>query len=517
MKRKTIIDELQLITAIITNHPEGIGITELESELAEQTGNLLNRRTLQRRLARLIAENQITSRGASTALLYRPAPKSSPTVPTAHEPPSPFPPSEPYVPVSPEGAAVRDHVRLPLMHRRPVGYRREFLETYRPGETWYLPEQIRSQLHEIGRTHVGERPAGTYAREILNRLLVDLSWASSHLEGNTYSRLDTQNLIEFGQIARGKDARETQMILNHKAAIEMLTEEADLVGFDLFTFQNLHAVLAQNLLADDAACGRVRRRAVDISGTVFLPLAMPQILEDSFRTLLAKAQAISDPFEQAFFLMVQLPYLQPFEDVNKRVSRIGANIPLIKANLCPLSFMDVPEQSYVEGTLGVYELNRIELLRDVFVWAYERSCQRYLAITQSMAEPDPLKIRYREALIRGIGSIIRGSFPHPEDTGRNGFKPGAESRPGGLHPAAGRRPAGTARRKCGEIPIEALGVSGLGGGDKGVPQLKLRACLKSQEPLEQAERQAEWLTDHLSRAVGAEVHAKTEDDTLQPR
>jgi hypothetical protein len=42
-------------------------------------------------------------------------------------------------------------------------------------------------------------------------------------------------------------------------------------------------------------------------------------------------------------------------------------------NLCPLSFIDVPKRAYVEGTLGVYELNRIELLRDVFVWGYERS------------------------------------------------------------------------------------------------------------------------------------------------
>ncbi len=415
MKRRTVLEELQLIMEIIADRPEGIGIAGLESELAERTGNRLNRRTLQRRLARLIAENRITSEGASTALRYKASPESTPAAPTVHEPPSPFPPAEPYVPVSPEGADIRNHVRLPLMYRRPVGYRREFLEEYRPGETWYLPKNIRSQLHEIGRTPAGERPAGTYAREILNRLLVDLSWASSHLEGNTYSRLDTQNLIELGQVAQGKDALETQMILNHKAAIEMLTEEADLVGFDLFTFQNLHAVLAQNLLADDAACGRLRRRAVDISGTVFLPLAMPQVLADCFRTLLARAGAIPDPFEQAFFLMVQLPYLQPFEDVNKRVSRIGANIPLIKANLCPLSFMDVPEQSYVEGTLGVYELNRIELLRDVFVWAYERSCQRYLAVTQSMPEPDPLKIRYREALIQGVGTIVRtGAPPTPE-------------------------------------------------------------------------------------------------------
>lgn len=310
---------------------------------------------------------------------------------------------------------IRDRVRQALMHRRPVGYQREFLEAYEPGVTWYLPDSTRAQLHEMGRTSVNERPAGTYARDILQRLLVDLSWASSRLEGNTYSRLDTQNLIEFGQAAQGKDAQETQMILNHKAAIEMLVEDVDEVELDVLTFQNLHAVLSQNLMREEAASGRLRRRPVEISGTVFHPLAMPQILEDCFRLLLAKAEAIPDPFEQAFFLMVHLPYLQPFEDVNKRVSRIGANIPLIEHNLCPLSFIDVPQRAYVEGTLGVYELNQIELLRDVFVWAYERSCQRYLAITQSLVDPDPLKIQYRDALITAVQTIVKGQCKPTEN------------------------------------------------------------------------------------------------------
>jgi len=198
------------------------------------------------------------------------------------------------------------------------------------------------------------------------------------------------------------------MILNHKAAIEMLIEDADEVGFDAFTFKNLHAVLSQDLMPDAQASGRLRRRPVDVSGTVFYPSALPQVIEDCFTLLLAKAAAIPDAFEQAFFLMVQLPYLQPFDDVNKRVSRIGANIPLFKHNLCPLSFIDVPEQAYIEGTLGVYELNQIGLLRDVFVWAYERSCQRYLAIAQTMVEPDPLKIKYRQALIQAVQTIVKG-------------------------------------------------------------------------------------------------------------
>ena len=123
--------------------------------------------------------------------------------------------------------------------------------------------------------------------------------------------------------------------------------------------------------------------------------------------MLATAAAIDDPFEQAFFIMVQLPYLQPFDDVNKRVSRLAANIPLIKANLSPLTFTDVPRRIYTEAILGVYELNRIELLKDVFLWAYDRSAARYAAVRQSLGEPDPFRLRYRDALQTLIAAIVR--------------------------------------------------------------------------------------------------------------
>lgn len=408
MSRIVPAEELDLIERVIAEHPEGIARSALGKKVAQHLPKAFNRRTLQRRLKRLLEDRRIITEGESIALVYKYVPSVITPDSTVHTISSDVVEVEPYIPISSEGGIIRDLVRQPLMRRKPIGYHRSFLEEYEPGASFYLSKSLRADLHEMGRTPDAEHPAGTYAREILNRLLIDLSWASSRLEGNTYNRLDTRNLIEFGQTAEGKDARETQMILNHKAAIEMLIEEADQVGFSTFTFQNLHAILSENLLGDEDACGRLRRRPVDIAGSVFHPLAMPQVLEECFRLLLHKAAAIPDPFEQAFFVMVQLPYLQPFEDVNKRVSRLGANIPFFRNNLCPLSFIDVPEQPYIDGTLGVYELNQVDLLRDVFIWAYERSCQRYLAITQTLTDPDPLRIRYREQLIEAVQAIVRG-------------------------------------------------------------------------------------------------------------
>jgi Fic family protein len=197
------------------------------------------------------------------------------------------------------------------------------------------------------------------------------------------------------------------MILNHKDAIEFLVSSAEEIGFNRYTVLNLHALLANNLLADEAAAGRLRRIAVGIEKSAFHPLEIPALIEECFDQLLATAAAIADPYEQAFFAMVQLPYLQPFDDVNKRVSRLAANIPLIKRNLSPLSFTDVSRQAYTDAVLGVYELNRADLLKDVFIWAYERSAARYAAVRQSLGEPDPFRLRHRAALRELVAQVVQ--------------------------------------------------------------------------------------------------------------
>lgn len=401
---KKLPDDLSAsIEAEIARHPNGVGTDTLRIVLAD----IVSRRTLQRRVASLVEQRRICAEGDGRAIKYRLAPIIG-TANIVLKPVTMQASGEVYVPTSPEGEEVKSYVRQSIQGRKPMGYDRALLETYHPNETHYLPPEIRQHLHSIGRSPDGERPAGTYARDILGRLLIDLSWASSRLEGNTYTRLDTQNLIELGQAAEGKNRRDAQMILNHKAAIELLVEQAEDIGFNTFTFFNLHALLSENLLVDPSESGRLRSRIVEVSGTVFHPLGIPQQIDAYFHIILDKAAAISDPFEQAFFIMVHIPYLQPFVDVNKRVSRLGANIPLIQHNLCPLSFIDVPERAYVEGILGVYELKQVNLLRDVFVWAYERSCQRYMAIRETVAEPDPVRLRYREALITVVSEIVRG-------------------------------------------------------------------------------------------------------------
>lgn len=398
------------ILAAIRSQQHGLTIQDIEAGLAPRP----NRRTLQRWLRHLVAKQQLRQNGRGRATRYvatnvaylQGSAILDTVMATAH--------FDVLLPLSEAGREVAAHVQQLLPMRKPVGYKRTFLDGYRPNQHFYLPEVIRQHLRTQGQAASASEPAGTYARHIAHRLLIDLSWNSSRLEGNTYSLLETEHLISAGQEATGKNAMESQMILNHKEAIEFLIASASDIGFNRYTVLNLHALLADNLLADPSASGRLRCIPVGIGHTVFIPLEGPQLIDECFQQVLDTAAAIADPFEQAFFAMVHLPYLQPFEDVNKRVSRLAANIPLIQRNLCPLSFVDVPQALYVSAMLGVYELNRVDLLRDVFVWAYERSCARYSAVRQSLGEPDPFRIQHRTLIADCVAHVVRNGMTRPQ-------------------------------------------------------------------------------------------------------
>jgi hypothetical protein len=409
-------DLLERVKALLYQQPQGMSLADFQKSFQ----GVASRRSLQRRLDKWTRQKAIRAEGVRRGRRYF----ESPT-PGADQVAAPLtgalavagrpPEVTPSVPISTAGREIQDVVKRPLADRQPVGYERDFLVSYVPNETAYLREVVRTYLHGLGRTPEGNRPAGTYARDILNRLLVDLSWSSSRLEGNTYSLLDTRELIERGTAAAGKDAKETQMILNHKAAIELLVESAEEVGVNRYTITNLHAILADNLLDDPRNAGRLRTTPVAVGASTYIPTAIPQLIEEMFDRLVEIGSAIRDPFEQSFFLMVHLPYLQPFIDVNKRTSRLAANIPLIQRNLVPLSFLDVPEQTYINGLIGIYELRRVELLRDVYVWAYERSARHYKTVRDSLPEPDPFRLRYRSILAEVIGDIVRRRIPQTEN------------------------------------------------------------------------------------------------------
>lgn len=287
-----------------------------------------------------------------------------------------------------------EYVRQPLFKRAPKAYNRQWLEDYVPNKTFYLSQTQRKTMKTEGQRGIDHNSAGTYAKKIYHRLLIDLSYNSSRLEGNTYSLLDTERLIFEGAAAENKLDEEKVMILNHKEAIRHLVDGAPKIEIDFNEICTLHFLLSDGLISTSYS-GKVRDAGVRIGGSTYVPLENKIKIERLLQLICQKARKIQDPFECSLFLLTQIAYLQPFLDVNKRTSRLSANIPFIKHNLVPLSFNDVEKEDYNSAMISIYELNDVTPLIELYIFSYLRSCQLY-DVSIEAVNYDEIRVQYRQ-------------------------------------------------------------------------------------------------------------------------
>ena len=329
----------------------------------------VSRRTLNRHLAALVNDGVLERRGAGRAIEYRQNPLAT-------------------------------WFSVPPDQRPPVAYDPHRLGDYIPGKTQWLSKARRDRMRAAQPAQI---EAGSYPLAVSEKLMVDLSYASSHLEGNTYNYLDTETLVRYGQAATEKEASETTMILNHKQAVAYLVEIAQSEEPVLpRTIRELHALLSDGLI-DQREMGALRQRKVAIGGSSYTPLDIPSKIEEEFKVLVEKAGKITDPFEQSLFWMVQVAYLQPFVDVNKRTGRLACNIPLLKAGMAPLSFMSMDKAKYIKGLLEFYELGATETIAAAFEEAYVASAYRY----EAHVARDPAAQKIDRAYKQELSEIIR--------------------------------------------------------------------------------------------------------------
>lgn len=363
----------------------------------------VSRPTINRTLRDLVGAGFLDKQGAgrSTRYVASDAARVTLAASSPHAPPTTGPRLLQWTP-----AALPLVVSLgaPLGTRTPVGYESTFVSDYIPNQSSLLPPQLAAELYSAGRSQ-DQQPAGTYAREVLEQLLIDLSWSSSRLEGNNKSLLDTKELFELGEHAGPMD-EDTLMLLNHKNAIEFMVDAVPTEGITVPVIVDLQAKLMRDLLKDARDIGSIRRRVVNIDGSVYSPSNIPALLEDTLKVIIDKARQIRNPVEAAFFLWVNVAYLQPFADGNKRTSRLSANMPLMLYNCAPLSFLDVERTDYAIAMLGVYEKRDVAAAVELFEFIYRRSIQKYSVLRASLAVPDPLRARYRNTLNELMQSVV---------------------------------------------------------------------------------------------------------------
>lgn len=206
------------------------------------------------------------------------------------------------------------------------------------------------------------------------RLLIELSWKSSQIEGNTYSLLDTEVLIKENIEAKGHNKEEAVMILNHKKALEFIFENKDY--FKIITLkklEKLHSLLTSDLGVNNG----LRKSPVGIVGTNYKPLSNQLQIKEATEKLIEIVNNTENPLEKALIIVMMISYIQPFEDGNKRTGRILANAILFANGYCPLSYRSVNESDYKKAVIIFYENNSIEYFKELFVEQFKFAVEKY--------------------------------------------------------------------------------------------------------------------------------------------
>ena len=216
-------------------------------------------------------------------------------------------------------------------------------------------------------------PKELYAKE-MERLGIDLSWKSSEIEGNTYTLLETVNLLKDKIEAEGKKREEAIMLLNHKAALKAIVEHsAYFRDLSLARMEDVHSVLIEELGVER----NLRHIRVGISGTRYRPLEVESQIREAVEDMCALVNGKSDPYEKALLTLLLIAYIQPFTDGNKRTSRLMANAVLISRSLCPLSFRTVEANDYRAALLLFYEQNNLSAFKKMFLEQVEFAMKEY--------------------------------------------------------------------------------------------------------------------------------------------
>ncbi len=206
------------------------------------------------------------------------------------------------------------------------------------------------------------------------RLMIELSWKSSQIEGNTYTLLDTEVLIKDNTEAEGHKREEAVMILNHKAALDFVFNNKDYFEtLSVSKIEMLHSILVDNLSVEKG----LRKSPVGIVGTDYRPLSNQHQIREAVEKLVTLVNSVKNPVEKALITVLMISYIQPFEDGNKRCGRILANAVLMAHGACPISYRSVDEKEYKKAVIIFYETNSLVYFKKLFIEQYRFAVQKY--------------------------------------------------------------------------------------------------------------------------------------------
>lgn len=208
----------------------------------------------------------------------------------------------------------------------------------------------------------------------LQRFMVEFSWKTSQIEGNTYDLISTERLLRYGEKSEDNTEHEAQMIINQKKALEFIL--SDLKAWSnptIAQLEHLHAIVGKNL----GISRNLRKGLIGITGTNYRPLDNEFRIREALDKLFRWINGTQSVYEKGLLCVLGISYIQPFVDGNKRTSRLLSNAVLLSSGVAPLSYRSVGDREYKEATLIFYEQNSVTPFKKLFIDQYTFSANNY--------------------------------------------------------------------------------------------------------------------------------------------
>jgi len=226
-------------------------------------------------------------------------------------------------------------------------------------------------LNNQYQNNISKLPPDIIKKEF-ERLLIELSWKSSKIEGNTYDILETEFLIKEHQESAGHTKLEAKMILNHKDTFELIKNKK-IKTLSLKKIKEVHNMLIKDMNISTT----LRNKAVGITGTKYRPLKDQKLINKALNKLCLLVNSKNDIFSKSLLLNLLIAYIQPFNDGNKRTSRMMGNAILLANNYCPLSFRSINDLEYKKAMVLFYETNNISYFKELFTEQFTFATYNY--------------------------------------------------------------------------------------------------------------------------------------------
>ncbi|MBI5152174.1 Fic family protein [Candidatus Peregrinibacteria bacterium] len=350
MKMIRLLNKRQDLILALLEKEKHLSISRLFAEIKTAYGKI-SKITVNRDLKKLIQSNFIVSKGKARSVFYELSPHYALIKPVD---------IEKYFEVETDKRIIKERFNFEIF---PV-----LKDIFTKEESQRMKE-----LNKKYQKNIRNMPANLLKKEF-ERLVIELSWKSSQIEGNTYSLLETETLIKEKKESKGHTKKEAMMILNHKDALDYIRKNKnDFKIISRAKIEDVHYFLTKDLNISKG----LRKRTVGVIGTKYRPIDNQHQIREALEKTCSLINKEKNYFSKALLLSAMIAYIQPFEDGNKRTSRLTADAILMAYNSCPLSYRSVDDIEYKKAVILFYEQNNISYFKQLFIEQFEFAVKNY--------------------------------------------------------------------------------------------------------------------------------------------